>query len=124
MAYATSDDLTAFAATDEADAVLAAASLDIDMLLFSTIYPTDDDGNPTEAATIAAMNSATLYQAQFLIERGDYLGTTKNYNTITEGSVKVQKAQSGTEIPQNDYSKYAVQILANANLLNSQPFGW
>jgi len=71
LAYATPDDLPdELKALPNVDALLAGASLVVDMLVRGTIYDTDDEGRPTDAHLAEVFRDATVAQVVWADETG------------------------------------------------------
>ena len=119
--YATSP-LTDGTTTDQA---LVAASLDVDQLLTTAVYDTDEDGLPTDQDVADAIRDATIAQAQHAASKGDPANV--GAGAITQASIGsvqfTRRGATGGEVP-GRYSPQAQQILGQAGLLNHGPWTW
>lgn len=111
--------LTTGTTTDQA---LVAASLDVDQMLLTAIYNTDDQGMPTDPDVAEAVKDATIAQAQYATGLGDAANVGAGHITQARiGSISFTRRGSGRETP-GRYSPQALQILSQAGLLGRGPW--
>lgn len=107
--------------------VLRAASADIDELLFSAVYDTNEDGTPSDEAVAEVLKEATCAQVQFLLEAGDTTGTgtVGKVKTASLGSASYQFEGSGlaaagaTTRTGRPIASQALSILRTARILTT-----
>lgn len=103
------------------------ASGRIDDMLLSAIYDTDDDGMPTKASVIAAMQDATCAQVEYAMSIGDPNGTGQlsTFKSVSIGSVKLDRADgvgAGGTGGDGRYSLEAFTILQREGLTGGEPW--
>jgi len=85
-AYATVDDLGAYLGKEppaDSQRMLARAQDLLDAALKSSPYAVDANGNPTDAAVIAAFNKAACAQVEYWIENGDEFAEIQKLRTAS-----------------------------------------
>lgn len=95
--YATPEDLTAYLGPgmpppEDAEALLADASEDIDRMLLSARYAVDVDGMPTAPHVVEAITRATCAQAVYLDDVGDRSGASGLWDSASLGSASYGRA--------------------------------
>lgn len=123
--YATEAELIAYGAPPgvtlpadaEATRQLTRASERIDELLLTAIYNTDDDGMPTEAAVIEALQLATCAQVVgWASGEVSEVNTSGQFKDIALGTLKLSRGNaSGGQVPR--YAEQAVTHLRLAGLV-------
>lgn len=108
--YANEADLTGFLDGDPApphpERLLEQACDLVDQMLIGAFYDVDDNGTPTEAGDIAALKTATLYQAVWMA--GDEFGKKSQYSSMSTGGTSWSRATgSGDDQRQSPYSPAA-----------------
>ncbi|HEY9367563.1 hypothetical protein [Streptomyces sp.] len=101
MAYATIqqlDDALGYT-PNGAQGLLDRASRDVDRALFCSVYDTDEDGNPTDAAHVTALTEATVEQVAYQLEQGNTSGIPHGMQPgvpqgSSAGSVDLSRGQS------------------------------
>lgn len=125
--YATAEEYAEWLGLETAPAgatqALRTASLRVDELLLSAVYPTEG-GMPTEAAHLEALRDATCAQAAHARTQGDPEGDGLSpYKTVSIGSVSLTRASpsdgSGSTAV---YSSDAYSILQLAGLIPAEPW--
>jgi hypothetical protein len=105
--YATAEEYAASpygkAAADEADltAALAIASRDVDDLLVTAVYDTDESQKPTDADVAEAMREATIAQASYTIDPGAHLAEGEipaGYTSVSLGSASMTRSKAAPEV--------------------------
>ena len=107
-----------------ADQALRTASLRVDELLFSSVYPTDEDGYPTEADHVVAFREATCAQATHARGSGSSdQGGQPQYSDVSIGSIRLKRA-TAADAPGAGarYSDEAHSILQQAGLVPAEPW--
>jgi polygalacturonase len=92
--YATVDDLHAYLGTDpplDSQRLLARAQDLVDAILNTSSYVIDANGNPTDAATIAAFKEAVCAQVEYWITNGDELDLLGNWTSYTMAGLSVSR---------------------------------
>ncbi|MFE5852013.1 hypothetical protein ACFQ61_02135 [Streptomyces sp. NPDC056500] len=98
--------------------LLARASEDIDDALLTALYPTDDDGMPTELAHVAALTAATCAQVEYRITSatGDDTGAADQWDSVSIGPVALSGRRGAILGDRVDAAPRAVRTLARAGL--------
>jgi hypothetical protein len=91
--------------------MLPRASLRLDELLVGALYPTDEDGMPTDADTVNVFMRATCAQAQFMLVQDDPTGAKSAYQNVSVGSVSYSRAQGSQGVGVDRFAPEAVSIL-------------
>lgn len=125
MAYASTDDLTAYIAPDavpaNAEWLLEAASDEVDAALIGAVYVVDTDGLPTEAATILALKKATLAQAHYRIGVSDPTGALSRFSSFSIGSISGTLANGGSGSASTGASALAPAALSILRVAGLRP---
>jgi hypothetical protein len=115
--------ITSGVTTDQA---LVAASLDVDQMLLTAVYDTNEQGLPTDQDVVDALREATCAQAQYAAGLGD--PASVGAGRILQASIgSISFTRSGTPSGQGAPSRYApqaIQILGQAGLLGAGPWTW
>jgi 3D (Asp-Asp-Asp) domain-containing protein len=105
---------------------LAEASRDVDDMLLTAVYDTDDDGLPTDATVAAALRDATVIQADYRRGLGDQFG--RDAGRLVAGQIgSVSVTRSGTPGGQGAPPRHALkawQALQQAGLVGYGPMAW
>lgn len=130
MAYATVQDLRDLLGytSGNAQVLLDRASRDVDRAINSAIYPTDTDGQPTDAAVATALMQATIEQIAFQLEVGNSEGIRHGMQSgvpsgASAGGVELSRGQSvgGSTIDAPWLGDQAEWILRQAGLRGQPP---
>lgn len=111
---------------DDAERMLAAATREVDVLMLSSIYLVDTDGNPTDPVQRRAMADAVCELVSWWLDTGDESGALSIYAAMSAGSVSVSRGRStGTSGGRNSrVSQQVLDILTAAGLLRHRPVTW
>lgn len=141
MAYATVTDLLNAESSvalpsdpGELNWPLDVASLRVDELLIGAVYDTDPAGAPTAADVVAALKTATIAQALFMVERataeaGGMTGANDDKQSMTIGGMSWARGGAGAAGTAGSgygtrYAPDAVAALRVAGLLPISPRRW
>ena len=125
LAYATTKDLAEHlhdTPPDGSRRLLYRATLRVDELLKTAVYAVDDDGMPTDAATIVACRRACCEQAEWMAATGDTDGIdlVSVYTQVSIGSVSLTRGSGGAGGASSvRYAPNAVSVLQLAGLLTA-----
>lgn len=100
MSYATLDDLGVYLGAEppsDSQRLLARAADLIDAELISSLYPTDSQGNPTDAAMLAALNKASCQQVEWWLSNGDEFDQLRQYSSYSIEGISVQRQSSSDQ---------------------------
>ena len=97
--YADRNALTAYAPADvtvpaepEATRLLTRASEEVDTVILSAVYDTDDNGMPTDTDVIEALSNATCMQVVWWLQNpGTESGQAMQYQSVSIGSVSLSR---------------------------------
>lgn len=79
-------------AEPEATRMLTRASEEVDTVLLSAVYDTDDNGMPTDPDVIEALKNATCMQVVWWLQNpGTESGQAMQYQDISIGSVRLSR---------------------------------
>ncbi|WP_370420341.1 hypothetical protein AB8O64_19760 [Streptomyces sp. QH1-20] len=96
--YASAEQLAAWTgapAPPGAERLLARASEDIDSALLTSLYPVDEQGDPTDPRIAAALADATCAQTEFWLATGDDgTGASGRWDSVSIGPVSLSGRSS------------------------------
>jgi hypothetical protein len=98
---------------------LQRATEDLDIALVAAVYPTNDNGMPTDAMVIDCFARATCAQVQFLIADNDPAGIKRQYSSTSMGGVSQTRVAAMTAMPMPPLAPRAAAILHTAGVLPS-----
>ncbi|MEV7441045.1 hypothetical protein AB0O22_07820 [Streptomyces sp. NPDC091204] len=98
--YATPEQLATYTgqpAPPDAERLLARAGEDIDSALLTAIYPVDEDGDPLDAQTAAALAAASCAQVEYWVAAGDDgTGAQGRWDSVSIGPVSLSGRAAST----------------------------
>jgi hypothetical protein len=100
--------------TAEVTRLIRNACLLVDAILIGVAYPTDVNGNPTDAATIQAFNDATCAQVEYWVQSGDEFGDAHDIASYSIEGEAVQYRRSPSRL-----APRAAEVLRVAGFLPS-----
>ncbi|MGW1770643.1 hypothetical protein [Streptomyces sp. NPDC002104] len=120
--YATPEQLAAYTgapAPEGVERLLARASEDVDAALLTACYATDDDGDPTDPAVVAALSAACCAQVEYQLATGDDgTGAAGQWDAVSIGPVSLSGRKSGPPAASGvDLAPRAHRALRAAGLL-------
>lgn len=81
----------------EATRMLTRASEEIDTVLLSAVYDTDDNGMPVDADVITALSNATCMQVVWWLQNpGTESGQAMQYASVSIGSVSLSRGSGSS----------------------------
>lgn len=102
---------------------LAEATIAVDELLETAVYPVDAEGMPTDPGHRDAVRDATCAQASYARQTGDPYGQGgAQYSDVTAGSVRLVRSTQPPEGMPDRHAPTAVAILRQAGLLGHGPY--
>lgn len=126
--YATTTDLANYFGPGEpipadAEGKLHRATVRVDRLLKSAVYPVDEDGEPTEAAHQAALAEAVCEIVAFWLDVGDEVGYFAGGGSASVGSISLSRSGGkGANVGGLWVPSHAITILQNAGLWGHAPW--
>lgn len=128
--YATLADFTDFldplTPPPGSERMLREASREIDQMLLSSVYDTDEDGYPTDVDAVEALKEATCAQAEYAKTIGDRYGVGGlQYHAVSLGSAGLTRGYSAAgSSAAGRWSAKAWQILQRAGLTGHESSSW
>lgn len=127
--YTTPEQLAAWLGTSapaDAERLIARAGEDIDSALLTAIYPVDDDGDPTDPDTAAALASATCAQVEYWLAAGDDgTGAAGKWDSVSIGPVSLSgRAASTSGASGVELAPRAARALRRAGLTPGEVRQW
>lgn len=111
---------------DNAERLLKRASRLVDMLLYTAVYPVDDEGMPTGHTVRDTLREATLTQAAYYAEHGEPgTGEAIEWTNVMIGNVQLQgrdNSPSAGEIDGQTIAPGVDTTLRLAGLIPSAPY--